>query len=226
MQLNSPELETWRTRLAALAMECAAGDLDGAHDANHLDRVWRNARALLADHPDADVLVVLAACYLHDLVNLPKNDPARSSASRRSAELARERLAGLGFPAAKLDAVAHAIEAHSFSAAIAPRTLEAQLVQDADRLDGLGAVGLARMFYIAGRMGSSLAHGGDPLATARPLDDKAYSLDHIPVKLALLPGMMQTAAGRRLGEQRLAMLMDFRDAFAAEWSGIEATAIN
>jgi len=68
-------------------------------------------------------------------------------------------------------------------------------------------------------MGTGLAHGSDPLATARPLDDQAYSLDHIVVKLARLPGMMQTAAGRRLGEQRLAVLTDFRNAFAAEWSG-------
>jgi uncharacterized protein len=220
---TEPELDAWRTRLAALAMECAAGDLDGAHDGNHLDRVWRNAQALLGaqlpGEPAADVLVVLAACYLHDLVNLPKNDPARATASRRSAELARERLAALGFPADRLDAVAHAIEAHSFSAAIAPRTLEARIVQDADRLDGLGAVGLARMFYIAGKMGSALAHGSDPLATERALDDQAYSLDHIPVKLARLPGMMQTEAGRRLGERRLAMLMQFRSEFAAEWSG-------
>jgi uncharacterized protein len=219
MQQNSPELDGWRTRLAALALACAAGDLDGAHDASHLDRVWRNAQAISSDYPEADVLVVLAACYLHDLVNLPKNDPARATASRRSAELARERLPALGFPLEKLDAVAHAIEAHSFSAAITPRTLEARIVQDADRLDGLGMVGLARMFYIAGKMGSGLAHGSDPLALDRPLDDQAYSLDHIAVKLARLPGMMQTGSGRRLGEQRLAALMDFRDAFAAEWSG-------
>jgi len=219
MQQNSPELQEWRARFAALALECAAGDLDGAHDASHLDRVWRTAQTLLGDYPEADVLVVLAACYLHDLVNLPKNDPARATASRRSAELARERLPALGFPVEKLDAVAHAIEAHSFSAAITPRTLEAQIVQDADRLDGLGLVGLARMFYVGGKMGTGLAHGSDPLAVARPLDDQAYSLDHIVVKLARLPGMMQTAAGRRLGEQRLAVLTDFRNAFAAEWSG-------
>jgi uncharacterized protein len=219
MQQNFPELDSWRTRLANLARDCAGLDADGAHDGNHLDRVWRNAEALLADYPDADALVVLAACYLHDLVNLPKNDPARATASRRSAVLARERLRALGFPPDKLDAVGHAIEAHSFSAAIKPETLEAQIVQDADRLDGLGAVGLARMFYIAGRMGSSLAHGSDPLALHRPLDDQTYSLDHIPVKLARLPGMMQTAAGRRLGEQRLALLADFRLAFADEWSG-------
>jgi uncharacterized protein len=219
MQQNSFELASWRLRLAALARECAGADADGAHDGNHLDRVWRNAQALLADIPQADALVVLAAAYLHDLVNLPKNDPARATASRRSALLARDRLPALGFPLEKLDAVAHAIEAHSFSAAIPPQTLEAKIVQDADRLDGLGAVGLARMFYIAGRMGSSLAHGSDPLAQDRPLNDQTYSLDHIPVKLARLPAMMQTDAGRRLGEQRLALLNDFRAAFAAEWSG-------
>jgi uncharacterized protein len=222
------ELNTWRDRLRALAASTA--DDDGAHDASHLDRVWRNAQAIMAGESaasgtsgtsgaQADTLAVLAACYLHDLVNVPKNDPRRAHASRLSSELARSELQRLGFPAAKLDLVAHAIEAHSFSAAIPATTLEAKIVQDADRLDGLGAVGLARMFYIAGRMGSSLAHGGDPLGIDRALDDKAYSLDHIPVKLAKLPGMMQTAAGRRLGEQRLAMLEAFRRDFAEEWSG-------
>jgi uncharacterized protein len=214
------ELAGWRARLAALAAGAAGND--GAHDANHLERVWRNAQALLEESPQADTLVVLAACYLHDLVNLPKNDPERHLASTRSAELARRELAALGFPAERLDAVAHAIQTHSFSAGIAPTTLEARIVQDADRLDGLGAVGLARMFYTAGRMGAGLAHGSDPLALGRPLDDKAYSLDHIPAKLAKLPGMMQTEAGRRLGEQRLALLEEFRVVFAAEWSGTDS----
>jgi uncharacterized protein len=215
-----PELDTWRPRLAQLAAAALADQgPDGAHDLNHFERVWRNAQALLAHYPQADALVVMAACYLHDLVNVPKDDPRRSSASRLSAGLARERLAALGFPADKLAGVAHAIEAHSFSAAVPATTLEACIVQDADRLDGLGAVGLARMFYIAGRMGSSLAHGLDPLARERPLDDKAYALDHIDAKLARLPGMMQTDAGRALAERRLATLTDFRAAFAAEWTG-------
>ncbi|NIA52714.1 HD domain-containing protein [Massilia sp. TW-1] len=215
-----PELDAWRHRLAALAAAALAEQgPDGAHDLTHFERVWRNAQALLAHYPQADALVVLAACYLHDLVNVPKDDPRRSSASRLSAGLARERLAALGFRADKLAGVAHAIEAHSFSAAVPATTLEARIVQDADRLDGLGAVGLARMFYIAGRMGSALAHGADPLARGRPLDDKAYALDHIDTKLARLPGMMQTDAGRALAERRLAMLTEFRAAFAAEWTG-------
>ncbi|NHZ87507.1 HD domain-containing protein [Massilia sp. CCM 8733] len=214
--MTTDELSAWQPRLQTLA-SAACGD-DGAHDINHLHRVWRNAQALLASHPEADALAVMAACYLHDLVNLPKNHPERSMASRRSAELARRELAAIGFPAAQLDAVAHAIETHSFSAALPPHTIEAKLVQDADRLDALGAVGLARLFYIAGQMGSALAHPDDPLAEHRERDDRAYALDHIEVKLAKLPGMMQTAAGRALGAARLAQLTTFRAAFAQEWA--------
>lgn len=208
--------QEWGTRLMALA----AGEAqdDGAHDLNHLHRVWKTARTLLADYPQADALVVQAGCYLHDVVNLPKNHPDRAHASRLAAERACCLLQAAGFPAEKLDAVAHAIEAHSFSAGIAPQTIEAQIVQDADRLDALGAVGLARLFYTAGRMDSALAHADDPLGLQRPLDDRRYALDHIEVKLATLPASMQTDAGRRVGQQRLAWLKEFRSTFVAEWS--------
>ncbi|WP_305821941.1 HD domain-containing protein [Massilia brevitalea] len=219
-----PDLAAWRIRLAAMAA-AAAGD-DGAHDASHLERVWRSADALLGHHLEADALVVMAASYLHDLVNLEKDDPARAQASRRSAALARTLLLEAGFPPDRLDAVAHAIEAHSFSAAIVPTTIEAQIVQDADRLDALGAVGLARMFSIAGRMRRALAHPTDPLAENRALDDRAYTLDHIVLKLAKLPEMMQTAAGRDLANERLGKLLVFRKEFAAEWLGAENTVAN
>ena len=205
----------WLPRLIALAT--SAAEDDGAHDINHLHRVWRVAQTLLDAHPEADALVVLAGCYLHDTVNVPKDHPDRAKASQMAARLARQMLMDAGFPVDKLDAVAHAIEAHSFSAAITPTTIEAQIVQDADRMDAVGAVGLARMFYTAGRMGSALAHPDDPLASARELDDTAFSLDHIEVKLARLPAMMNTAAARRLGEERVAWLRAFRAVFVAEW---------
>lgn len=207
----------WHTRLIALA--CAPGDNDGAHDLNHLQRVWQTAQSLLPAYPHADALVVMAACYLHDLVNLPKNHPERHLASRQAAQLACSHLARLDFPADKLDAVAHAIEAHSFSAGITPQTIEAQIVQDADRLDALGAVGLARLFYTAGRMGSALAHPEDAGGQRRALDDRSYALDHIACKLEALPATMQTAAARALGEQRVQWLRDFRTTFLAEWHG-------
>ncbi|MFJ0630437.1 hypothetical protein WLU69_17895, partial [Bordetella bronchiseptica] len=73
--------------------------------------------------------------------------------------------------------------------------------------------------YFRRAPGRALAHPSDPLAAQRALDDSRYTLDHIEAKLARLPHGMQTEAGRRLGEQRLAWLRDFRAAFAAQWGG-------
>ena len=209
------DLHAWQARY--IAHVTAQADDDGAHDIQHLHRVWGTARTLLADYPQADAAVVQAAAYLHDLVNLPKNHPDRARASTLAATRACEWLTTQGFDQARLPAVTHAIEAHSFSAGIAPRTIEAMIVQDADRMDALGAVGLARLFYIAGRMGSALAHPTDPLACHRPLDDKHYALDHIEVKLATLPASMCTEAARRLGAERLQWLRAYRDSFVAQW---------
>lgn len=217
-------LNSWHARLVQLASTAAAaGDSDGAHDSNHLHRVWRNACQLLEDYPEADALVVMAACYLHDLVNLPKNHPERHLASRQAALLACRQLAALDFPPERLAAVAHAIESHSYSAAIPAESIEAKIVQDADRLDALGAVGLARLFYTAGRMGTGLAHADDPMALQRELDEKAYAIDHIDTKLVSIPGKMQTPAGRQLANARLLALTSFRDDFIAEWASSPAT---
>ncbi len=214
---NSEDLTRWRERLVLSAR--AAMDDDGAHDMAHLHRVWAAARRLLAEHPEADALVVLAASYLHDRVNLPKNHPDRAQASRMAAAESAQVLRAMDFPADRLAAVAHAIEAHSHSANIAPRTVEARIVQDADRLDALGPVGVARMFLVAGRLGGALADDADPLAEDRALDDRRFALDHIAVKLAGLPATMQTAAGRRLAQARLAWLERFREDFVAAWRG-------
>lgn len=211
----------WQSRLINIAT--AGGQDDAAHDLSHLTRVWGAASQMLSAHPEADVLVVLSACYLHDLVNLPKNHPDRARASSMAASQAVQALAALGFPSEKLSAVAHAIQAHSFSANIAPTTIEAKIVQDADRLDALGPVGLARMFHVGGALGRALAHPDDPLAQHRALDDSCYTLDHIETKLVRLPDTMQTSIGREIGLARVAWLRQFRDDFVVGWTGIQRT---
>ncbi len=215
-------LALWRPRLIRLAT--ASDDNDGAHDLNHLERVWSSARTLLAALPQADALVVMAACYLHDLVNLPKNHPERRQASRMSAQAAVAQLSALDFPRGRLAAVAHAIEAHSYSAGIVAETMEAKIVQDADRLDALGAVGLARMFHVGGQLGRALADSNDPLALQRTADDSCYTLDHIECKLLRLPATMQTAPGRALAEERARWVVAFRDQFVAEWGAEQGSA--
>lgn len=217
------DVAAWETTIAGWLRANVAED--PAHDVHHLMRVWRTARGLAAEEAQAsgaapaDLLVVLGASLLHDVVNVPKDHPDRSRASRLSAGRAAEVLRALGFPVRLLPAVRHAIEAHSHSAGIAPRTVEARLVQDADRLESLGAIGIARCFATSGLMKRALFHGDDPLAEDRPLDDLQYALDHFEAKLLRLPATMQTAAGRRRAQERAEFLLTFRDQLLAEIGG-------
>lgn len=188
---------------------------DGSHDISHLQRVWKNAAAIHAEE-GGDAEVLFAATILHDCVPIEKNSPLRPHASRLSAEKAAEVLASLEWPAAKIQAVAHAVEAHSFSAGLAPTTLEAKTLQDADRLDAIGMVGVARCFYVAGRMGTALYDPTDPQASSRPLDDTRYALDHFRSKLLRLATGFQTAAGARLARLRHDRLQRFLDEFTDE----------
>ncbi|WP_323161315.1 HD domain-containing protein [Pseudomonas fluorescens] len=188
---------------------------DGAHDLSHLQRVWHNARTLQAEE-GGNLEVLLAAVLLHDCVAVEKNSPLRSQASRLAAEKASKVLANLNWPEAKIDAVIHAIEAHSFSANITPLTLEARLMQDADRLDSLGMLGVARTFYTAGRMGSALYDPHDPEARERDYDDKRFCLDHFQTKLLHLADGFQTVAGQRMAQLRHRRLKGFMEQFKEE----------
>ncbi|WP_454695886.1 HD domain-containing protein [Achromobacter aegrifaciens] len=210
------DLAALRPQLIRIAQSADTGD--GAHDLSHLERVWKAAASMLAHHPEADAMIVMAASYLHDLVNLPKNHPDRARASTLAAGQALQELQAIGYPAAKLEGVHHAIEAHSYSANIPARTIEARIVQDADRLDALGPVGLARMFHVGGQLGRALAHPTDPRGAHRHLDDGIYTLDHIELKLARIAGTMQTEGGRVLAATRLDWIRRFRDEFVTDWS--------
>ncbi|MDX1380804.1 MAG: HD domain-containing protein [Xanthomonadales bacterium] len=195
----------------------AAGDpdADGAHGRDHLLRVLRNARDL-GDAEGADARVTVPAACLHDCVAVPKDSALRAQASRLAAERAIEFLAELPFPEHLLDAVYHAIEAHSYSAGIAPRTLEARVVQDADRLDSLGAIGIARCLQVGGHLGRPLCEPDDPFCDAREPDDSRYTVDHFYAKLLKLPATMQTAAGRAEAERRADVMRVWLDQLRRE----------
>ncbi|MAS43520.1 uncharacterized protein SAMN05444336_10394 [Albimonas donghaensis] len=201
-------------RLLPAALPAGEGD-DGAHDLAHLGRVWANVRRIAAVE-GGDEEILAAATLLHDCVSVEKNSPDRPRASRLAAARACEVLAALDWTADRIGAVAHAIAAHSFSARIPPETPEARILQDADRLDALGFVGVARCFYTGGRMGGGLCDPLDPRAEARPLDDARYAIDHFPAKLLGLAQGFQTAEGARLAQARHARLVAFHDGFLEE----------
>ena len=207
----SPELLQPFTPFQALAQELLPltleGD-DGSHDVAHLHRVWKNSRQISQDE-GGDQQILCAAVLLHDCVAVEKNSPQRHLASRMAAEKAGIALATLGWSDENINKTAHAIEAHSFSAAIPPQTLEAKILQDADRLDAIGMIGVARCFYIGGRMRSALYDAADPLAQQRQYDDKRFTLDHFETKLFKLQEGFQTAAGRRMAALRTERMRRF-----------------
>lgn len=181
---------------------------DPGHGPVHLERVVAMAIKLAAEE-GARLEVVLPAAWLHDCVHVAKDSPERPRASRLAAEHAVSYLAAEGYPAAALPGIRHAIEAHSFSAGIAPETVEARVVQDADRLDALGAIGLARCIAVGAGLGRPVYEPQDPFCRARVPDDRGASVDHFYTKLLKLAGTMQTAAGRREAERRTAFLRAF-----------------
>jgi uncharacterized protein len=209
----------WQQRFESWLDEHHASE-DSAHDISHFRRVWMTARKIMIHH-QADPLVVLTACYFHDIVSLPKNHPERSQSSRLAARKTRDILHRdfQDFPPDRFAAVEHAIEAHSFSAGIAPQSIEAKIVQDADRLEALGAIGLARVFAVSGGLGVALFDAEDPFADARSLDDRAFALDHFQTKLLRLPDTMQTDVGRELAQHNADFLVHFMAKLSAELQG-------
>jgi len=188
---------------------------DAAHDLAHLDRVWTTCQDI-AETLGVATRPLLAAAYLHDLVNLPKDAPNRADASRLSAEAAAPHLQALGFSPDEISETQHAIAAHSFSAGIEPVSDTARILRDADRLDALGAIGIARAFAVSGQLGRALYAPDDPFAAHRPPDDRTFSLDHWPLKLLRLPDDMLTQQGKEIARTRLATMHGFLDALAAE----------
>lgn len=188
---------------------------DGAHDEAHLLRVWRNVARISAAE-GGEIPVLMAATLLHDCVWIDKSSPQRSMASRLAAVRARDVLQALAWDEGPIAATCHAIEAHSFSAGIEPVSLEARILQDADRLDAIGFIGVARCFYLAGMRGAGLCDPADPAAADRPLDDRRFALDHFQVKLLQLHLGFRTKTGQVLAQHRAARLQAFYQGFLEE----------
>lgn len=192
--------------LAALLVSARArlDQGDPGHDLEHALRValW----TLRLGEGALSVRHVVAAALFHDLVNLPKNHPERHLASTLSAEAARPLLAAQGFDAHEITLVTDAIRDHSFSRGATPETLLGRALQDADRLEALGVLGLFRTLSTGTRMGARYFDSHDPWAKRRALDDHAFSVDHFTTKLLRLASTLCTARGREEASRRAARM--------------------
>jgi uncharacterized protein len=191
---------------------------DPAHDWPHIGRVISTAKKLAAGE-NVDLPCLLAAVYCHDIVNLPKNHPDRSNASVLAAEKAAPLLELAGFTSEEIKKIQQYVIEHSFSKGLKPTSLEAAIVQDSDRLDTLGAIGVLRCASVNTQMKSAFYEPFDPLAESRPLDDKKYMVDHYFVKIFKLPEMMNTVKGKFEAEKRVVFMKEFLSTLMGEIQG-------
>ncbi|EGQ8534956.1 HD domain-containing protein [Vibrio parahaemolyticus] len=182
--------------------------VDAAHDIEHVKRVVKTAKQL-CDEENADIAIVLPAAYLHDCFTYPKDHPNRQQSSAIAAKKAIAYLESIQYPQQYHDAIAHAIEAHSFSANIRPNTLEAQIVQDADRLDALGAIGVTRCIQVSTHFNAQLYNDNDMFAKERELNDKQFTVDHFQTKLFKIVDTMNTESAKLEANKRKAFMQTY-----------------
>ncbi|MBD1582892.1 HD domain-containing protein [Pseudoalteromonas sp. S16_S37] len=188
---------------------------DTAHDLTHIERVVKTAKEL-AEKEQADLAVVIPAAWLHDCVAVAKNHPDRARASKMAADKAVTFLQSIGYDESKFDAIHHAIVAHSFSANVMPQTLEAKIVQDADRMDALGAIGVSRCMKVGGAIARHLYHPDDPFCENREADDMRYTLDHFFIKLLHIAEQMHTDAAKEEARKRTDFMHTFLEQLKQE----------
>lgn len=175
---------------------------EGTHGFSHVERVF-NLCLHIGREEGADLEILALASLLHDIAR-PLEDAGRvEDHATESAKIARRYLLSLGYPEEKVEAVAHAIEAHRFSRGPEPETLEARILSDADKLDAIGAIGIARVFMYSGE------HGRDIEA----------SLRHFEEKILRLKDMMHTKTAKRLAEGRHAFTEEFIERIRKEEEG-------
>ena len=170
------------------------------HDAEHTYRVFRNAKRIAEAYPNADQTVISLAALLHDA------DDHKLFQTENNAN-ARQFLMDQQIDPEMIDRICDVINAVSFSKnrGKSPATIEAMIVQDADRLDAIGAIGIARTFAFGG------SHG-------RPLDD---SIAHFYEKLLLIKDLMNTPEARKLAEERHALMERFLFAYEKEVKNLD-----
>ena len=178
---------------------------DPAHDFSHILRVCRIARKI-GQEEKADMKVLLPAALLHDLESKKGLKSGKEPSGQAGLGAARSFLQGKGLDRDRIEKVLYAVEVHSFSRGILPATLEARILQDADRLDAMGAIGIARLFVTGGAMGREMYHLQDPFCREREPDDKRWNLDHFYRKLLKLEEGMHTGKGREMARRRTEVL--------------------
>ena len=204
--------------IKAFARACFSG-APGSHHWDHTLRVHRLCQHI-GQVEGADLEVLEIAAYLHD-VGRPFQDRSRGAIchAEKGSEMAREVLEHAPLSAEKKDNIIHCIRAHRFRGNSPPRTIEAKVLFDSDKLDAIGAIGIGRAFLFAGEVGARLH-----TPSVNPEDTSPYTVEdtayrEFRLKLMKVKNRLQTNEGRRLGLERHAFMEGFFKRFLEEYEG-------
>jgi len=181
---------------------------DSAHDFEHTMRVYKNAQKICKKEKLNEKLV-LSATLLHDIVSYSKSDKRSKMSSIQSAKKSKKILEKFDFSKEEITIILDAIKDHSFSQRKIPKTLEGKILQDADRLDALGAIGIARVFATGGSLKRPFYNNDDPFCKKRTPDDNTWTVDHFYQKLLKLESLMNTKSGKVEAKKRTRILKEF-----------------
>jgi len=191
--------------------------MDASHDYQHIERVYKNAETILQSEPQADVQIVRLAVLLHDV----------SDAKYTQTKEAEERiLQKLDLTDEQRQHIRDIIASVSFNGGneLQAKTIEAKIVRDADRLDAIGAVGIARTFAYGGAKGRKLYDDAEEARAQMSVEEyrtkSTASVTHFYEKLLLLKDLMVTEKGKQMAEERHAFMVSFLEQLQKERDGI------
>ena len=174
----------------------------------HIMRVYKNAEKI-CKLEKANRKLVLVSVLLHDIVKKTHSDKRPKSSADLSADKATLILKKLQFSENDILIVVEAIRNHSFTKGNVSASIEGRILQDADRLDALGAVGIARVFSVSGSKNRQFYQSNDPFSKNREPNDKKWALDHFFNKLLVLEKSMNTATGKIEAKKRTSVLKNY-----------------
>jgi uncharacterized protein len=191
----------------------------GSHAFDHTQRVL-NLSIKLAKAQKVDLDVLKAAALLHDIARIKEDSGQVECHAEHGAEMARHILANMNFSKDKIEKICYAIKVHRHSAGIKAKTKEAQILQDADRLDALGAITIARMFSSGGKLGIPIYNPNVPLGKVYPGYKSDSTIHGFYAKiLKITPDKFNTAQAKKIAKNRYAFVKEFLSQFKKEWDG-------
>jgi len=187
------------------------------HSKSHVERVY-NLAVRIAKEENADLDVVKAAVLLHDIARAMEDEGKIEDHATEGAKIARKVLEEADFPKEKIDKVIHCIEVHRFKKGMEAESSEAKILQDADRLDIIGAIGLARTFARGGW--SNIPIYDPSIPPKKKYDGKSLtSVNHIYEKILKAKDTITTNTARKIAEERYKFVEEFLERLLKEWKG-------